>query len=303
MVHQGLAADPAFVPSLRLLVERERYSLEDISMMFGVSRERIRQLCKQHQVVHPDSARRRGLTMVRVWVDALNRFMPMPKESVVRAQRQRASLVRLSAHTKAVADRRAHIVEQVRSLAAELGRDPTVGEIATKLSGRPMAGGRAPMYIIAKWGAPGSTTKERYRRVMAELREAAGIQARPRGFHGAVNRPQRSQTHCKRGHLLAETRHPKWKYCRPCVAQRRRESQARTRPTERLLKRHRGALLDALCYAIRYYVPNDVSARSEILSFINGYEGSPNVWAQWPDAREKINRAIEKAEELERKPS
>jgi hypothetical protein len=71
------ASDPDFVPSLRLLVERERYSLHDIGMMFDVSRERVRQWCERNAIVHPDDWR--GLHMVRVWDDYSHRFVPITR--------------------------------------------------------------------------------------------------------------------------------------------------------------------------------------------------------------------------------
>ncbi len=44
---------PGFADSLRLLVERERYSLTDIGLMFGVSRERARQWVAREGFEYP----------------------------------------------------------------------------------------------------------------------------------------------------------------------------------------------------------------------------------------------------------
>lgn len=85
----GIAALPGFAESLRLLIEREEYTLEDIGMMFNVSRERIRQLADKHGI----SARAYGPGGHRVagpkagfqreWDDANHCFRTVPQARVL----------------------------------------------------------------------------------------------------------------------------------------------------------------------------------------------------------------------------
>lgn len=184
---QRRTADSDFLPSLRLLVCRERYSLTDIGMMFGVSRERVRQWLRQHHIEHPDArdGKLRGVTglhCVRVWDDALHRFVPVQKRALnaVRADLGRRKRVLRRA------ERRAHMVACALRLKAELGRDPHGPEIARVLG----SGQQQPWpFLLGMWGQ--GTTAHRG----AELREAlrvVGIRLRVQGEH---LRGRRKKTH------------------------------------------------------------------------------------------------------------
>jgi transposase len=181
-------ADPDFVPSLRLLVQRERYSHHDIALMFGVSRERVRQWCEKYEVAHPDGRSARGLRMTRVWEDASNRFVPVSKR-VARAGRQR---MHREQRQCALSERRDRIVEQVSALRSELGRDPTLKEIAERLVGKPVPSPQAGSLVMHQWG--GRTRRGEYGPAIAALRNAAGIGKRARGEPGHVMPGSRSRS-------------------------------------------------------------------------------------------------------------
>lgn len=98
----GIASLPGFVESLRLLVVREQYTDSDIGLMFGVTRERIRQLVSEHQIAaDPSRSQTRTHKRVRVWDDDANCFRPVGaagrshlKRRVKDASRHRARVAR-----------------------------------------------------------------------------------------------------------------------------------------------------------------------------------------------------------------
>lgn len=71
---------PGFVESLRLLVEREKYSLLDIGLMFGITREYVRQLCGRNGIATPPRGNVSGVSarVVREWDDERHCFRPVP---------------------------------------------------------------------------------------------------------------------------------------------------------------------------------------------------------------------------------
>lgn len=120
----GIAQLPGFDASLRLLVERERYSIRDIGDMFGVSGERIRQICEARGLRHPDG-HQVGLMCARVWDDAAHCFRPVAKQEVQR----RVAAVRRARRSAAMLERRARIIQTVAELSASLNREPSWREI------------------------------------------------------------------------------------------------------------------------------------------------------------------------------
>ncbi|MDB5266670.1 MAG: hypothetical protein JWN89_485 [Parcubacteria group bacterium] len=123
----SLVSHKDFVPSLRLLIEEEQYSLHDIGLIFDRTREWARQQCNKHGINPHD--RLRGLRAVRVWDDANNRFRPMSRFSIW--TREWASRVEefqaqgfSARHTK-----RALIAAEVLAVQKELGRSLTSGEL------------------------------------------------------------------------------------------------------------------------------------------------------------------------------
>ena len=104
------------------LLINEGYGLTDIAMMFGISRERVRQRAEQLGIAYT-----RG-TKPRVWDDQLGRFrFREPAEQW--ADRQ---LLRRVKFEHRLGARRAAQVTALRALHAKLGRTPTLGEVADR---------------------------------------------------------------------------------------------------------------------------------------------------------------------------
>lgn len=147
----GVAQLPGFEDSLRLLVTRERYSFEDIGFMFGVTRERVRQLCLRYGIEHPDTAR--GLLCVREWCDETNTFRPTNRSAITR----RRSMARTAERRARIAAKnnaqRAAMLTAAHSLRAELGRIPFWRELGETIIGKrrfPSGGGYMP-YLLNRW--------------------------------------------------------------------------------------------------------------------------------------------------------
>lgn len=132
----GIAALPGFTESLRLLVNFEQYSLTDIGMMFGVSRERVRQLCARFRIPVPPRVPVSGKTagVRRVWDDEAHRFLPVRSTALM--DRELARLMRRDVRAEVRAGYRAHIAEAGRTLAARIGRPITAREWWVEASGR-----------------------------------------------------------------------------------------------------------------------------------------------------------------------
>lgn len=150
----GLAFLPGFVESLRLLVERERYSMTDIALMFGVSRERIRQLFDRYELEYPEGTSR-GLNAVRVWDDASHRFRPVSRGSIDQAKRLGARAVKRAKRVARRAEIQQRIVEAVTALRARLGRDPSWWEMWLAIGGSPDATRPAAAALaVGQWMFP-----------------------------------------------------------------------------------------------------------------------------------------------------
>jgi hypothetical protein len=61
---------PEFEASLREIVGRQQYTLDDVAIMFGLSRERVRSFCWKFKIATQRTHRR------RVWNDATHEFGP-----------------------------------------------------------------------------------------------------------------------------------------------------------------------------------------------------------------------------------
>ena len=160
---------PGFNESLRLLVERERYSFHDIGLMFGVTRERVRQWCAIRGIGHPVARGGRGLHAIRVWDDVAHRFQPVSRDAL-RAERLAG---RRKQHHAEVQSRRGRIVAAIVGLRAQYGREPTWREVATELGcqGRAVLSGNYAAAVVALWGRHGSDTA----RALADIRSATGF--------------------------------------------------------------------------------------------------------------------------------
>ncbi len=167
---------PGFEESLRLLVVDERYSITDIALMFGVSRERVRQLCLARGLEHPDGSKV-GLHAIRVWDDTMNRFRPHSRGDMRKARMAESTARRRAAITKRVEARRWMIVGAVARLRERLGRDPVWPEIWAELGGDSAMVRNAAAMVLGRWKGYGQTTAVALR----HFYEATGMKPMPRG--------------------------------------------------------------------------------------------------------------------------
>lgn len=215
---RGIASLPGFAESLRLLLVEEEYTLEDVSLMFGVSRERIRQLAEKLGLT--ERPQRGGLWCVRVWQDDEHRFRPVRK----RILKQVATYTRRSARQQAIKARYtahwAEAVAELKDLARQLERTPTRAELSRRLGLR-----RNPGYLTA-YLFP--SRQKGYQTSLASLYADAGLTVRGRGSAGHLPHLFHT-THCRRGHprtpenvAIYQTKgHEVWQ-CIPCRKLRRR---------------------------------------------------------------------------------
>lgn len=224
----GIAQLPGFAESLRLLIEREQYSLTDIALMFGVSRERMRQLVERAGLSASTKAYPLGLNAIRAWDDATHRFYPCARGQ----QRKRADALRKAQRAanraRDLAARRAHVGRMYHQLHATLGMAPTVAQWTSAVYGREMPPEQAAIRLCAYWGAdPGNCRISRKGR-LAEIRCAVGAPSARRGVKS-------SALYCYKGHpmfgaALAWTQgsgRKAMRYCRQCRRDRDRAKRAR----------------------------------------------------------------------------
>jgi hypothetical protein len=153
------------------LLINEGYGLTDIAMMFGLSRERVRQKAAQIGLEYSQG------TKPRVWDDQLGRFRfrAFPEwRAERRAERRLRRRIKLEF---TAARKRDEQVAAVRQLFNELGRTPTLWEIVGR------CGYPAPASIYATWGY-GWVKKCTPGEASAALYTAAGLQKRSPGWPG-----------------------------------------------------------------------------------------------------------------------
>jgi hypothetical protein len=211
MAERGIASLPGFVESVRILVEHERYCMRDVAFFFGVSRERIRQLCERHGINTAHSSR--GLLSVRLWNDELHCFEPVRKTTIARAQhRQRVAENRARIRER-IERRRVEMVATIRACAERLGRTPTVIEAWEAVSGKRGTQSEAAGRLASYWGARSGTS----RGALPALWVACGLTPRPRGNPGFIA-PRALKTHCKHGHEYTPENTMRWRNHRSCRA-------------------------------------------------------------------------------------
>lgn len=183
------ASDPDFVPSLRLLAERERYSCTDIGLMFGVSRCRVDQWFEKYCISNPDPPRQRGLMSVRVWDDDAHRFRPVRK-GIVRSIRFRAKAEEMRAERGARQEaRRREMIEIIVRLQASLGRDPSLDEMASSVFGKAVPRCQGGPYLASRWSTQKLPMRKKYREAMAAICAATGMSVeRPRGGRSHIGK-------------------------------------------------------------------------------------------------------------------
>src|SRR5690348_2321471 len=76
------------VPSLKMLIEEQEYSISDVGLMFGVSRERVRQWCVRFGI--QQRGRNRGKN-TRQWNEDKMQFEPKPCGAIAQATRRARS--------------------------------------------------------------------------------------------------------------------------------------------------------------------------------------------------------------------
>lgn len=181
----GWPANPELEPSLRLLLEEQRYSITDVGMMFGISRERVRQWAVKFGIQQNGYHRHNHS---RVWDDERNTFRPVlaPEyHATMKAiPRQRKRQERIARHEAA----RARIVAVLKACAERLGRTPTVIEAWEAVSGThrdtwpvSLHQGYAAGMLTGLW--VGGQRRSR-KGVMAQIWTATGLQPRPVGGRG-----------------------------------------------------------------------------------------------------------------------
>lgn len=124
--------------NLHSLIVTQGYGLTDISLMLGISRERVRQLANVCGITKRNAMGgrgERGGSLPRRWNDRRGRFEPAPmmvwrkRDAKVRRRARR-----IGRHDRSEA-RRVKMVEAIRQFAATHGRAPFAGELAWVLMG------------------------------------------------------------------------------------------------------------------------------------------------------------------------
>jgi hypothetical protein len=117
---------PGFQASLTSLVD-QGYALNDISLMFGVSRERVRQWLRKFSLTSIAKE-----TPMRRWDDTRNEFVPCPAREHPHSAmggRRRAVEENKARRRAARQKRQVILTKQLKEFAATLRRTPTLGEI------------------------------------------------------------------------------------------------------------------------------------------------------------------------------
>lgn len=157
------------IPSVQALYDYG-YSQSDIAVMFGVTRECVRQWFERYDLERYDGSESGSGSLARLWDDEAMCFLPVSDDELVtkvRKAKKRARRERL--HRK----RAAHVAV-LKQLAEQLGRVPTLKE-TVKAIGYGSWTGFARTY----WGVK---THGSYSRAADRLYRAAGFTERPRQF-------------------------------------------------------------------------------------------------------------------------
>lgn len=220
----GIVGLPGFVESLRLLVQREQYSLTDIGLMFGVTRERARQLVTANAIEYP-AGTIRGLMARRVWDDEAGRFRPVGRGDLRRQAHRKRVAHNRRARAVQVAERRTRIMAASAELWTKLGRMPTDAEICVAIG---VEYGASPtMTLLSRWGMESHSDPARTKITLAAMRKATGRPVERAGHYlSGKRRGPAKATQCRRGHPYPESRMPSGG-CRPCSAIRKAASSRR----------------------------------------------------------------------------
>ena len=176
----GIAGLEGFADSLRLLIEREKYTISDIALMFCASRERIRQLAV-HFGLSTGQGKGGGLFATRVWDDADHRFYPVSKGRLAEeyAYHNQQAFRAVRKHVRE--EYRKHFEATAVTVYARKQRPVTAGEVLREAFGRPVALNSAGPRVVALYG------RQSFKATMRGIAERTGVVWAGRG-HGTWNR-------------------------------------------------------------------------------------------------------------------
>lgn len=152
----------------------------DVAVMLGLSRQRLFQMCGELRVTSPHGSGSR----YRVWDWEAGRFVAVGRSKDYR--RARHAVLRAERPARYAARFRA-AVAVVRQLAAELGRSPTLREVAERYRQRRFPNGTTALVALRGYVMPGTS----YHDFTCALYRAAGLQPRRPGQHGHACRRRR----------------------------------------------------------------------------------------------------------------
>lgn len=172
-MNPGVGALPGFVESVRILLIEERYAATDVALMFGVSRERIRQLIVRAGIEVPDYPR--GLRARRVWDDEANRFRPVPLGEIREVERAERWAERRLIRERVREGYRAHVIAALTAFARSVDRPVTASEAWYAVSGRWQQNGAIIQMLQVMRGGGAWRTPGAYAEAMADLARRTGI--------------------------------------------------------------------------------------------------------------------------------
>lgn len=186
---------------LSLLLD-QGYTMTDISVMLGISRERVRQFVARWNL----SVFSKHITARRIWDDETNRFHPVSEAKYQELHKQQ--------HRKRLTtwrhNRQKRMVNRLKKLAAGLDRTPTLGEFAVAWFGRKLTDNALSPMICGAWSRSGG---ESAATITKTLYSKAGLTVRSTGSPGHLTskwqctKHERSQMMSLRngGHTIKET--------------------------------------------------------------------------------------------------
>lgn len=163
---------PFSVEGFREALETEYlmgYSLSDIAMMYGLSRERVRQWFEAHDIWHEEER-----ASLRVWDDEMDCFVPVSTDDYLERVRKIEKQRRAEARAWELEEKRRRSAQAVRELDGELGRPPTLEEVAEKVD-------TIPVVLAQWWGYTREPDTASYAEAWDRMYEAGGIDDRPHG--------------------------------------------------------------------------------------------------------------------------
>jgi hypothetical protein len=170
---------PGFVASLRQLVETHDYGHTDVGLMFGVSRERVRQWCKELGI-----RKKYQGSSLRIWDAERGLFVAVEWKDVLEKARRKRREARIE-KSRALWDRRRQAaVNKVRECGDRIGHAPYLKDVW------PGQGGEFVKYCMA-WGACRKRNGSYdYSSALDRMWAAAGYSCRP---DGRKERPGRAR--------------------------------------------------------------------------------------------------------------